>query len=96
VEVPSPTSVQQVPDIQAGDHVVVLLKSGKSVSFKVTSVGTVAIYGKRQSIPYSEIQSLEIRKLNGRRTFWLGIGIVAGLAAVLYAALLVAITQEEE
>jgi len=89
-------SGQQVPDVQVGDRVVVLLKSGKSESFKVTSVGTAAIYGKHESIAYSDIQSLEIRKLNGKRTAWLGIGIVVGLAAVLYAALLVAITQEEE
>jgi hypothetical protein len=96
VGLPSDASVQQVPDIQPGDHVVVLLKSGKSESFKVTSVGTVAVYGRHQSIAYSDIQSLEIRKINGSRTAWLAIGIVVGLAAVLYAALLVALTQEEE
>jgi len=90
------TSAQEIPDIQVGDRVVVLLKSGQSESFKVTSVGTAAIYGEHRSIAYSEIQSLEIRKLNGRRTAWLGVGIVAGIAAVLYAALLVALAQGEE
>jgi hypothetical protein len=97
VRVPPPDEKwQQVPDIQVGEQVVVIRKSGRKTAFKVTSVGTTAIYGKDLNIPYTDIESLQIREFDGRRTAWLGVGIVAGAAALLYAALLVALSQAGE
>jgi hypothetical protein len=93
---PADARWQQVPDIQVGDSVVVILKDGRKEAFRVTSVGTAAVYGKTRSISYADIETLQIRKFNGKRTAWLVLGTLAGVAVVSYGALLAALSQEED
>jgi len=84
----------EAPALSPGDKVRVTLKSGQIRSLKVAAADAQTITGldldKAHSgisiqIALADVQTLQVREFEGRRTFWLVAGVVAIVAAVMYA-----------
>jgi hypothetical protein len=75
--------------LQAGDRVVITTTSGAKHQFRVTSVHDGVIYGDHDSVPFSEIASVERREVSATKTTILVIvilGVVGGIAAAVSSA----------
>src|SRR5690349_13917756 len=65
-----------------GDTVIITTNSGEVHTFKIVDITAGGLHGKELSVPYSDIRSLQIRRIDAQKTFWLTIGVV-GLGAVI-------------
>jgi hypothetical protein len=83
------------PALSPGDTVRVTLKSGQIRRLKVAAADAQTITGldldKAHSgisvqIALADVQTLQVREYEGGRTFWLVAGIVAIVAAAMYAS----------
>ena len=72
--------------LHPGDQVVITTNSGAKHQFRVSSVHDGAIYGDHDSVPFSEIASVERREYSGTKTTVLVIvilGVVGAIAAAV-------------
>jgi hypothetical protein len=72
--------------LKPGDRVVITTISGAKHQFRVTSVRDGVIYGDHDSVPFSEITSVERREISERKTTLLALlilAVVGGLAAAI-------------
>jgi hypothetical protein len=72
--------------LKPGDRVVIRTTSGAQHAFRVRSVDNGVIYGDHDSVPFSEIASIERRESSSVKTTILVVvilGLVGGLAAAI-------------
>jgi hypothetical protein len=72
--------------LQPGDRVVITTISGAKHQFRVSSVHDGTIYGDTDSVPFSEIASVERREYSGTKTAILVVvilGVVGAIAAAV-------------
>jgi len=79
----SPSSLSST--LKRGDQVEVTTASGKQLKFKVDSVDANGVHGGGQSVAYNDIQSINRREVDTKRTMWVVLGVVAA-GAVAAAA----------
>jgi hypothetical protein len=91
-EISAETIAQQV---QRGDVVHVYLNSGEEKEFKVTSVGTDALLGKNERVPFADIQSLQKRKVSAGKNALVIVGVVITAALVWIAGMWASATTPE-
>jgi hypothetical protein len=75
--------------LQPGDRVVITTTSGAKHQFRVTSVRDGVIYGDHDSVPFSEIASVERRETSATKTTILVVvilGVVGAIAAGVSSA----------
>lgn len=75
--------------LKPGDQVVITTTSGAKHKFRVSSVHDGAIYGDHDSVPFSEIASVQRRETSAPKTAVLVVvilGVVGVLAAGIHAA----------
>ena len=75
--------------LKPGDRVVITTTSGVRHQFRVSSVHEGAIYGDHESVPFSEIASVERRETSAAKTTILVVvilGVVGALAAAVSSA----------
>lgn len=71
--------------LQRGDSVEVTTSSGKQLKFKVDSVDATGVHGGGQTVAYNDIQSINRKEVDTKRTMWVVLGVVAA-GAVAAAA----------
>jgi hypothetical protein len=74
--------------LQPGDQVVITTTSGAKRQFRVSSVHDGAVYGDHDSVPFSEIASVERREYSGTKTTVLVVailGVVGAIAAGIHS-----------
>jgi hypothetical protein len=72
--------------LKPGDRVVIQTVAGGTHSFRVSSVHDGVIYGEHDSVPFSEVASIQRRETSAPKTTGLVLvilGIVGGLAAAI-------------
>lgn len=72
--------------LQPGDRVVITTTSGAKHQFRVSSVHDGAVFGDHDSVPFSEIASIERREYSGTKTTILVVvilGVVGAIAAAV-------------
>jgi len=79
----SPSSLSST--LKRGDQVEVTTASGKQLKFKVDSVDANGVQGGGQTVAYNDIQSINRREVDTKRTMWVVLGVVAA-GAVAAAA----------
>lgn len=75
--------------LQPGDRVVIATTSGAKHRFRVSSVHDGAIYGDHDSVPFSEIASVQRRETSATKTTILVVvilGVVGAIAAAVSSA----------
>lgn len=72
--------------LKPGDRVVVTTTSGAKHRFRVRSVHDGVIYGDHDSVPFSEVSTVQRRETSAPKTTILVIGIL-GVVGVLAAAI---------
>jgi hypothetical protein len=75
--------------LKPGDRVVITTTSGAKHQFRVSSVHDGTIYGNHDSVPFSEIASVQRRETSAPKTTILVVvilGLVGALAASINAA----------
>jgi hypothetical protein len=75
--------------LKPGDRVIITTTSGVKHKFRVNSVRDGVIYGDRDSVPFSEIASVQRRETSAPKTAILVVvilGVVGVLAAGIHAA----------
>jgi hypothetical protein len=68
--------------LHAGDRVIVTTVGGATHKFRVTSVHDGVIYGDHDSVPFSEVVSVQRRELSATKTTVLVV-LIAGVAAAI-------------
>ncbi len=85
--------------LKPGQTVAATMKSGQVRKLEVTSVDRETITGRNLDtkgadtsvqIALADVQSLEVRKFSGGKTFLAVAGVIVGLAAVLFGAYVIA------
>jgi hypothetical protein len=74
--------------LKPGDRVVITTTSGAKHKFRVRSIHDGIIYGDQDSVPFSEIASVQRREISAPKTAVLvavTLAIVGGLAAAIHA-----------
>jgi hypothetical protein len=71
----SPSSLSST--LKPGDQVEVTTAGGKQLKFKVDSVDANGVQGGGQSIAYNDIQSINRKEVDTKRTMWVVLGVVA-------------------
>jgi hypothetical protein len=71
--------------LQPGDRVVITTTAGVRHQFRVSAVHDGVIYGDHDSVPFSEIASVERRESSGAKTTILVV-VIVGVVALLAAA----------
>lgn len=71
--------------LKRGDSVEVTTSSGKQLRFKVDSVDADGVHGGGQTVAYNDIQSVDRKEVDTKRTLWVVLGVVA-VGAVAAAA----------
>ena len=71
--------------LKPGDQVEVTTSSGKQLKFKVDSVDASGLRGGGQTVAYNDIQSIDRKEIDSKRTLWVVLGVVAA-GAVAAAA----------
>jgi hypothetical protein len=71
--------------LKPGDRVVITTTSGVRHQFRVSSVHDGAIYGDHDSVPFSEIASVQRRETSATKTTILVV-VILGVAGALAAA----------
>jgi hypothetical protein len=79
----SPTNLSST--LKRGDQVEITTSSGKQLKFKVDSADANGVHGGGQSVAYNDIQSINRKEVDTRRTLWVVLGVVAA-GAVAAAA----------
>jgi hypothetical protein len=83
----------QAPAISPGESVRVTLKSGQVRRLKVAVVDAETITGRDLDakdsgtsiqIALADVQALHVREFEGKQTFWLVFGVVAGVLTIAY------------
>jgi hypothetical protein len=75
--------------LQPGDRVVITTTTGTTHRFRVRSVHDGVIYGDHESVPFSEIASVQRREVSATKTTFLVVvivGVVAAIAAAINSA----------
>jgi hypothetical protein len=75
--------------LQPGDRVIVVTTKGVQHHLRVSSVHDGVIYGGHDSVPFSEISSVERREYSGTKTAILVVvilGVAGGIAAAVSSA----------
>lgn len=76
--------------LKPGDRVLITTTSGAKHQFRVSSVHDGVIYGDHDSVPFSEIASVQRRELSESKTSFLVLlilAVVGGLAAAINSGL---------
>lgn len=76
--------------LHPGDHVVIKTVAGTTYRFRIASVRDGVIYGDHESVPFSEIASVERRESSPGKTTLLVVvilGVVGALAAAIHSGL---------
>ncbi len=73
-------------ELKAGDHVVITTIHGTKRKFTVRSVHDDIIYGDHDSVPFSEIASIDRRDFSATKTTILVVVILGVVAAIESAA----------
>jgi hypothetical protein len=76
--------------LKPGDRVVITTVAGAMHKFRVSSVHDGVIYGDHDSVPFSEIASIQRRETSAAKTTYLVLvilGVVGGLAAAINSGL---------
>jgi hypothetical protein len=87
-DVPLPLVIDatHLPDVHVGDRVVVTRKNGTTESFRITAIQSEALLGRTVRVSYSDISSIEVRRVSIWRTSGVVVGVlVAAAGAVVYA-----------
>lgn len=71
--------------LKRGDSVEVTTSSGKQLKFKVDSVDASGVHGGGQTVAFNDIQSIDRKEVDTKRTMWVVLGVVAA-GAVAAAA----------
>lgn len=69
------------PAVKVGESVVVTNMKGEKQKFTVTAVEADALVGKNVRVPYTDIQALDVRRIDGAQTGV--VGIVVGVVALV-------------
>jgi hypothetical protein len=75
--------------LQPGDRVVITTTAGATHRFRIRSVHDGVIYGDHESVPFSEIATVQRREVSATKTTILVVvilGVVAAIAAAANAA----------
>ena len=75
--------------LQPGDRVVITTTAGATHKFRVSSVHDGVIYGDHESVPFSEIASVQRREVSATKTTILVVvilGVVAAIASGINSA----------
>lgn len=76
--------------LKPGDRVIITTISGAKHQFRVSSVHDGVIYGDHDSVPFSEIASVQRREISASKTTLLAVlilAVVGGLAAAIDSGL---------
>lgn len=80
-----PVNIAQEPEraaVAKGDTVVITTKDGQIHTFRVVDITTGGLHGEELSVPYSDMQLLQIRRVHMQKTILLTIGII-GIGALV-------------
>ncbi len=70
--------------VQVGDRVHVVTKDGEKHRFKVTAINEDSLVGKKQVIPFDQIDTIEREDAEtNKRRMWIAIGTVALIALLV-------------
>ena len=74
------------PAVEVGESVVVTNMKGEKVKFTITAVEADALVGKNVRVPYTEIQTLDVRRVDNAHSGVVAIviGVVATVALLVY------------
>jgi hypothetical protein len=100
--VPFNQQTDEAPALKPGDTVRVTLKSGQVRRLKVAVAGHETLTGQDLDaagntsiqIALADVQTLEVRKVSSGKTVGLGLAIIAGIVAVLYALFFISCYSE--
>lgn len=93
-DVPPPVTGQpaQAQAVKVGDKVQVVTQAGATYAFTVTAVETGALVGKVEAtakevrVPFADIASLKVERVDAVRTSLAGVGTILIIAGVLVLA----------
>jgi hypothetical protein len=86
VPLPPVIDANHLPTLHVGDRVEVTRKDGSSEKFRITAIQGEALLGKTVRVSYSDISSIEVRRISLWRTSGVVVGVlVAAAGAALYA-----------
>jgi hypothetical protein len=72
--------------LQAGDRVIITTVAGAKRHLRVRSVRDAVIYGDHESVPFSEIASIDRREFSATKTTILVVVILGAVGAIAAAA----------
>jgi hypothetical protein len=75
---------QLASTLKPGDQVEIVTASGQQLQFKVQNVDATGIQGGGQRVAYADIQAINRKQMDTKRTAWIVLGVVA--AGALAAA----------
>ena len=71
--------------LQSGDRVIITTVAGSSHQLRISSVRDGVIYGDHDSVPFSEIASIERQDFSATKTTILVVAILGAVAAIASA-----------
>lgn len=83
-----PTTIRQA--VEVGDRVELETTDGTRLALKVeqvTETGLIGVAGgKRHTVPFAEVRSIDTRVMTTSDKVWTGVGVVAVVGAIIAAA----------